>query len=200
MIVTGPSHAGASIKPIAYSDDGVILCQTSFYKNDMGAHAFIPVEYGYLLVSSNGMWEEIAYHTSDSYEDTIANNFYKRLDFRNPPQHLDSILLAHHIENYVDDLGKNRYFWTPKAIYDGYDKVISYQVKQKTLYGYTNKTGEGTRTPSAYALKGVVFFENETHFSEDYEDILQIGATFFETEFTFPIDLYSVTGILFIKK
>ena len=158
--------------------------------------------FGYLLVSSSGMWEEIHFKTFSNYDDhdSIAENFYKHLDFRNPPQHLDSILLAHPIEYYVDEIGKNQYFLTPKAIYDGHDKVISYQVKQKTLNNYTNKVGEGTRVPSVYAIKGVVFFENETHFAENGDDILQTGATFFETYFTFPIDLYSVTGICIIKK
>jgi hypothetical protein len=203
--VTGSSSAYLEITPIGYADDGIILCRTVFTQNEMGAAALMEHEYGYLLVSANGMWEEVHYSTIHNYMgydslESLEKIFYKRMDFSNPPKFLDSIIREHHIERHADEIGKNEYFWTTKAIYDGYDKPVNASIRQKSIKGFTNKTGKGTRIPCSYAIKGVLFFENSTSYNEDYTDYIQIGATFFQTDFTFPISLYTATGICFIKK
>ena len=57
--LTGPSFAEISIVPLCYSDEGVILCSTKYIVNEMGAHRMMNQDFGYLLVSADGLWTEI---------------------------------------------------------------------------------------------------------------------------------------------
>lgn len=204
--LTGPSFAEISIVPVCYSDDGVILCRTKYIVNSMGAHRMEDHDFGYLLVSANGIWKEIDHiHIETetiSYDslDKIEKIHNEPIDLEKPPKHLDSIIKKYDMIRTVDyPVRRNQYFWTTKGIYNNKDIIESNSTEQKTLNGIVNEKGTGTRTGCAYSIMGVVFFENYCHSDFYDETTLVSGATFLQNNFDFPIDYYDVTGICIIK-
>jgi hypothetical protein len=205
QVITGRAYARLYIEPIGYSDSGIVLCKTVYSVDEQGAHSYTPVKYGYLLVSAKGVWKEInRKEINDEYDDEASadfkKEFYARLDFRKPPAFLDTIIRNNHIERHADEIGQNQYYWTPKGIYNGRDVLITSLNRQTSINGIKNVLGKGTRVPSTCAIKGVLFFSNEGDMDDENGKYYDVGAKFLQTEFTWPINHYSITGICILKR
>ena len=62
---TGHSLASIEIIPITYNAHGTVLCKTRYSLNPQGVHAPVRIEYGWLVVSSTGFWQE---HLHDVFD------------------------------------------------------------------------------------------------------------------------------------
>jgi hypothetical protein len=202
--LTGPSNARIEIKPIGYSEDGNVLCLTLYSVNESGTHELTDTDFGFLIVNKNGTWIEIPYRTihHDEGFDSLtqfSERFFRYIDFRNPPNWIDSIARKYSIEYSVFENGKNKFFWTKNGIYDGNENLLKSKSEQKTLRNLSNTEGKGTRCPTIIAVKDVLFFENTKTFDDvNADDLILTGALFLTDNFTWEIELYKVTGICFL--
>lgn len=101
---SGPSVAAVEIVPITYNDDNVILFKTRYEINRDGIAGLATIEYGWLVLSSDGIWEEHPHVTlsPEGFSDAtkkMRENFHSlEGEFRNPfswessPQSIQEIL------------------------------------------------------------------------------------------------------------
>lgn len=204
LILTGPSYAKVKITPIATSDEGSVLCLTEHYLNHMGAHDLMDTEFGYLLVSKKGLWEEKVIktiYTEDGYDslEKFEKQFYQTLDFKNPPRYLAEIIEKHNITTTIYSHQSNLYFWTSKGLYNGDDKLIQENVVQKSIKNYQSISGKGTRIGNASLIKGILFFENYQTYHYETDKEIHAGAHFLEIKDEYPYEIYYVTGIVILE-
>lgn len=105
-LATGPSSVQSIIIPIAINEQGDVLCKSKFTKNAMGAHDFMPIQYGLFLVKDKKitMLEEFVlepYSNSTSSDvDSLINiyNDYQK-QFDNMQFSENAFLLNSHYES-----------------------------------------------------------------------------------------------------
>jgi hypothetical protein len=194
---TGPSSAYYKITPIAYSDSGAVLCRTQSEINSMGAARMMQNNFGYLVVSANGIWEEVFYDSTpgdmdyNSYE-KFRNKFYGPVNLEKSTGEMNALIKKYNINHKIAVTGKNTCYWNKTGIYDKENTLIALPVQQRSINGLTSIEGRGNKIFNAYEVKNVLFFDNSW-------DETRMGA-YFKIKGDFgDIDWYTVTGICFVK-
>ena len=209
---TGPSYCTYSIDPVAWNDEGDILCRTFIETNESGGHYQPAQKYGWLLLNRDGKWEEFVHSdvpnefADVSYDiyDTIQKleTWYKTpLDFKNPPSSLDSVLELGFMYSFWEDMNANQFYWKNGEIQNTRDSVLMVSTHQKSIAGLSTINFEGTRVPCKAYLKGLAFFENKSGW-EDEQLISPLGGHFFEVDYDngiYGYEIYNVTGVVIVK-
>ena len=199
---TGPSTVDAQIIPVAYSDDGVVLCKTHYSINESGAHAQMAHDFGWLIVSKKGLWNEIPYKSLpiefkeveyDIYDslEVLEQEFKKEFSFKDSIKCLDSLIFEYDITNIVHPfINENVLFWTRYGIQNGLDSILQKDNTLKSIQNLTTDSLTGTRVGCNYYIKELAFFDNSYGIETP-----KIGASYFNDYY-----LYNITGICVVPE
>ena len=203
---TGPSTATIQIVPISYNDSGVILCKTAFSINRTGGVANQRIQYGWLAVSSSGIWEEVPHaliedpynpineNTSDKY----AKEFKDDMNWKLPPNSVKSLIKKYSFRDRGNFVGDNKAItWSPSSICNA-KKCTNAIVKQQSLQNLHSALDSGSSIKPYFSYAGVFFFHNS--YGPEKEQV--IGAdihisNLFDGQ-DIGIDYWDIDGIAFI--
>ncbi len=181
---TGPSNARVVITPLAANDIGTVIFKTSSHMNKSGTYTPAGTEYGWLCASSTGIWEERVHlsitedHVSSGVFGSETEAFNSRVDLRNPPPSLQSLMESCDIQTWhtLDPFeGKGRVVWQPDLIC--VEESCSHQsVQQRSLGGLFSIESSGTSVENSFYHHGLAIFENLEHYND--EQSVEIGAKF----------------------
>lgn len=120
LFATGPSHMYIRIYPVSINQNNDILCIVESSYNPMGAQAFMPVEYEWLVIESKGSLKQYPWCNWDPYteyrdydksmeeKDLIDSYISSPIDFSNPFESLNGIIeeynfTENNISQYIID-------------------------------------------------------------------------------------------------
>ena len=214
---TGPSYGQATIVPVAFHWDGAVLCKTYYEVNEMGAHAFMDQQYGWLIVDNDGTWEEAVWaHLPGEFSDenfdwkahadsvrTMDSLFALPIDLSNPPQSAIKLIVEYGIHEEIRShsvwsrYGNSLYFWTTDGITNGADSIVISSNDLKGIEGIVPDSTGGTRIGCSYAINGVLFFDSYCQFEPTMGCA---GASYFREAYEYGLDAYNCTGIAILPK
>ncbi len=209
---TGPSHGSIRIVPITYNDHQTILFKTRYSFNYTGVYLPMKTEYGWLVVSSKGHWEEHPHMTFDPiyfpdesrmFEEynTLETEFNTPFNWVSPPTSVQPLL--------------RKYTFQQRSITPTYQEetiIVSLQEmlntcvecekRLRSLHNLLARITEHDTLKIKFYHEGVVLLENV-----DTED-QRIGATFDIPYFMdiegiirdYGIDNKSVDGIIILSQ
>lgn len=174
---TGPSYADISIVPVTYNESGVILFKTRCVINLTGSHDFETTEYGWLVVSSEGIWEEIPHIILDpaqlrqngQSEQDILDEYHKyREEFLNefswesPPKSVQEIVATYAFQQpplarQQDNPSSAREML--HSLFSRYPETEVY-LKQKSLKELSNYISQETVFNVTFSYAGVIVLKN----------------------------------------
>ncbi|MDH5408589.1 MAG: hypothetical protein OEY00_08270 [Gammaproteobacteria bacterium] len=173
---TGPSYADIKIIPVAMNEKGVLLFKTYSHINKVGRHSLEGVEYGWLLVSAQGVWEEKIYYrvTEEDSDDSrkidfLEKKFNQKLNLKKPPESVRELMNRFASGKWAPlkpNKGKEEINWYPDKICIK-ERCSKRYIPQKTLSGLTNHTGTGTHISSTFFHKGIAVFNNSNHWESE---------------------------------
>lgn len=178
---TGPSYARIVIVPLAANDHGVVVFKTERHVNKMGSASLEGTEYGWLCVSSSGVWEERIHLTFTNGQTSLreVERFLNRTDLSNPPPSLQSLMEACDVVSWVSldpSEGRGRARWQPERLC--VDHLCSNgPIPQRSLAGFRSSDGAGSSVESRFFYAGVAVFDNLEH--DQSGEPVQIGARFY---------------------
>ena len=193
---TGPSSAEALIIPIAYADDGAVLCKTHYTVNEMGAHMLMAQEYQWLVVDAKGLWEEydwvdlpsdLGEVDYDLWDSVNSMDSLFDLQFAQLSKHpdLQEVLKTHRFTHAINaPMAPLTYTWKKGHLYDrrGRDRG---RANMRAIRKLTPDGVESSPIPCTYNVKGVLFFQNGP----------DSGPSYFYDQFEYGIEMYTVTGV-----
>jgi hypothetical protein len=214
--VTGPSSAEIKIVPIAFNN-GAVLFKTYRYINRSGAHRFMRTEFGWLVVSADGIWEEVPHIILDpdkknSQEHILLerfsryqNEFDKGFNWSSPPKSVRPLLEKYGFtssQRIGRNEGKGMITWTPKRVCK-IGKCERGAIVQRSLHKLRNVRGKGKSIKCSFYYAGVALFKNYQRFSESGPEIEERGAYFFIRSDYRPevvnIEMFEIDAISIIR-
>ena len=205
---TGPSSAKIEIVPLAVNGQGVVLCKTESHINLMGAQTLNGLEYGWLAISADGVWDEQIYERIDDDEaeqgewlDVLMRDYEQRTDLRQPPPSLRHVM-ARYGFNESDNLTGRQLLqettWNGGRLCAG-PHCLGEKVPQRTLKGLVSQTDSGSLVSAHFVAAGVALFANHDYSAVDEGER---GAPFsVENNFQgndIGVDLQEVTGVVIL--
>jgi hypothetical protein len=187
--VTGPSSANTQIVPIAFNDNGAILFKTYRYINRTGGYSSQRNEFGWLVVSSDGIWEEVRHiilapeEWTGPHEDLwkqffrYLGEFDRDFNWSSPPYSVRRLLKKYGFtssQRISRNKGKGMIIWTPTRVCKA-GKCPRGAIVQRSLRGLRNVRGEGGAIKCSFYYAGVALFKNH----DGYDDKNPEGAYFF---------------------
>ncbi len=175
-LATGPSHAHISIAPVAFNDKGVCLFKTRCLINLTGAHDFIKTEYGWLIVSVDGIWEEAPHITLDPEklrargrnEKELLHEFHKYdqefdqdFNWASPPDSVRDILQKYAFHQPMRS-GEQEISLARARLQNLFSRVPETEVylKQRGIGGLSNFISRKTKIRIVFAHAGVIVIKN----------------------------------------
>jgi hypothetical protein len=214
--VTGPSSAEIKIVPIGFNN-GAVLFKTYRYINRSGAHRFMRTEFGWLVVSADGIWEEVPHIILDpdkknSREDLLLkrfsryqNEFDKGFNWSFPPKSVRPLLEKYGFtssQKISRNEGKGMVTWTPTRVCK-MGKCERGAIVQRSLRGLRNVRRRGKSIRCSFYYAGVALFKNYQKLSESGDDIKERGAHFFIRSDYGPevvnIEMFEIDAISIIR-
>lgn len=182
VYATGPSYADIRIVPLAVNDHGIVLFKTRSHLNQMGAHTMEGVEYGWLVASAGGIWDEVVQQriSREQSEDLDYLRqqeaaFEERGDLRNPSVVLKALMDKYRFVEkdsaYVNRRGGD-ITWYPDRFCAG-DKCRDESLRQRSLHGIVSVHVGGFEVASSFFCCGMALLRNRYHYEEG-----MIGAEF----------------------
>lgn len=210
---TGPSSADFKIIPIAHNGKGVVLCKTYYTVNVTGAHYYQEVEFGWLVVSANGLWEEVLDRVFDPAKvpeeqhtatwDRYHKEFEQNFRWASPPLSVRPLLKKYRFakhRGFSQTTGAGAVTWEPERVCVRRNCTPGRTV-HRSLHSFRSEPGKGSRVKSSFYFAGVAVFNSSVD-----EDDKSHGAKFFipirdaESRSIDPgVDMWSVDGIVIIK-
>ncbi|MFE8603981.1 hypothetical protein [Archangium violaceum] len=191
---TGPSSLEVKLTPLA-ARKGAVLFRTRYTVNREGAHRFMAVEFGWLVVDAGGGWKEVPHRTVaeppspvSAEEDTRAWAELKRadaefkapLDWKSPPESLAGLLREYGFtkkDAVARNAGAGTVTWSPKELCQG--KRCTTPCRQRTLHEWRSGDVDPVAEPqkpiqALFVHSGLAVFHNK------YNDENNQGAFFTE--------------------
>jgi hypothetical protein len=191
---TGPSTLDVKLTPLA-AKKGAVLLRTRYSINREGAHRFMTVEFGWLVVDARGGWKEVPHrtvaeppHPGSAEEDSRAwaelekadAEFKAPLDWKSPPESLAGLLREYGFtkkDAVAKNAGAGTATWSPKALCQG--KRCTTPCRQRTLHEWRSADIDPVAEPrkpmkALFVHSGVAVFRNE------YDEEDNHGASFTE--------------------
>ena len=180
---TGPSSALAKIVPIAARGDAVLF-RTMWTINGTGAHVAQPVEFGWLVATSGGAWEQVLHRRLEP-KDELTNpeeaayerEFEAPFDWDWPPKSVQGLLRRYRFRR-TDAVGARDgaglITWDPKRLCQGARCWPT--CRQQSLHGLKNDRGSGSPVRASFVRGGLAVFENDASYDRDSS-----GASFSPT-------------------
>jgi hypothetical protein len=171
--VTGPSHAEIKIVPIAFNK-GTILFKTYHYINRDGSYRFHRTEFGWLVVSANGTWEEVPHIILDPEKMAGREEYLWEQSFRyrdefdqdfkwsSPPDSVRRLLKKYGFtvrQRISATKGEGRIIWAPTRVCNR-GKCARGTIVQRSLHRLRNVRGKGNRIRCSFYYAGVALFKN----------------------------------------
>ncbi len=211
-LATGPSSADFKIVPITHNSKGVILFKTYYTVNRTGADNYQKVELGWLVVSTNGIWEEAPHIVFDPEKvaaDELENKwnqyqaeFKQNFNWASPPMSVRPLLRRYRFTQHQDitqTTGAGTLTWEPDRLCEKGDCTPS-RTAQRSLHNLRSRRGKGSPVQSSFYYAGVAVFNNLE------EDEQSRGAAFFiatrsaKDRSNDPgIDYWSIDAVVIIK-
>lgn len=175
---TGASYATVELVPLASSPHQEVLFKTKSHLNSMGAATWAGMKFGWLVVSSKGVWEEAVHYEMgiDDNADKLERyekEFQKRKDLKNPPESLQALLKKYKFSEgkiLTGKEGQGQYTWSPTQFCQKTPKKkCGAALEQKSLGGLKSEKDKGSAVDSSFAYQGVVVFKNRAG-EEDNEE------------------------------
>lgn len=210
LFATGPSHATIKIVPICCNGKGAILCKTYCTVNLSGAHAFQREEFGWLVLSSDGIWEEVPHiildpdekneNDCDARSEVCHREFEAELDWKSPPESLKPLIKKHNFKNcdVRQTDGKKSVMSSRTVCKNGKCEDLSFD--QKTIKGYKSSNGECVRIKSYFYRHGTAFFHNAGNFENEKNFGSEIHIPNIITGEDAGMDYWTIDGVAFVKK
>lgn len=184
---TGPSVALVRIEPVAVSGKGVVLFKTWRELNPEGARGAQPPEVGWLVVSGDGLWREVAHASvdprrgeNDAEYHRLRKEFEAALDWRRPPRSLRPLLAEFGFtakDGVAPDEGKGEVTWTPERICLG-ERCSGGSAMLWAPGGIVSEEGRGAPITSSFHAGGVALFHREPEHEDAEGTAPPPGATF----------------------
>ena len=185
---TGPSTLDVKLTPLA-AKKGAVLFRTRYTINREGAHRFMAVEFGWLVVDARGGWKEVPHRTvaepplpGTAEEDTRAwaelekvdAEFKAPLDWKSPPESLERLLREYGFtkkDTVARSAGAGTVTWSPKALCQG--KRCTKPCRQRTLHEFRSVDLDPEKEPqkplkALFVHSGLAVFRNQ-YYEEDNE-------------------------------
>lgn len=205
---TGPSSAEIEIVPLAVNGQGVVLCKTESHINLMGAQSLKGMEYGWLAISADGVWDEQLENRIDEKEaeggdrlDTIMHDYAQRTDLHAPPPSLRRMMERYGFtENDTLKVTQptREVTWDYGRLCAG-PRCLEEKVAQRTLKGITSIEEDGSPVKAHFVAAGVALFANKDYTGVDEG---QQGAIFGVVNMfqghDIGVDLQAIIGIVFL--
>lgn len=204
---TGPSSAEIEIVPLAVNAQGIVLCKTVSHINLTGAQTLSGKEYGWLVVSADGVWqEEISERLDEATAedlnrlDRLERAYAQRTSLREPPPSLSQLMRKYGFtvaDTLLTDTAPSCVSWN-----NGQLCVASHcsakRVAQRTLKGITSQAQPGRTVVAHFYQAGIALFANQENLMEEEQQ----GADFFiENKFEgedIGVDIQNIMGIAII--
>ena len=165
-------------------------------------------EYGWLLISAQGVWEERIYYrvtekdSEDSRKiDSLEREFNGDIDLKNPPKSAQEFLGKYAIGNLIlldPNKGKDEVNWYPGKVCIK-SRCTKQCSSQRSLRGMTSHEGSGTQVSSSFFYKGIALFNN----SDGIESEKSTGASFLIRNVIngqdVGVDITNIAGICIIE-
>ena len=205
VYATGPSYASITLKPLATNSHGEVLFGVSRDINPTGANSIKYEKFGWLVVSSSGVWDEkVAFIGKDNNLKNLSQieKYNKgKINLKNPDKVLKALMKKYGFTKQtplINEKYKILELKSKQSCYMG--KCINKVLQQKTIENYhCNKIEVPVR--SSFSYKGVILVHNINHFEEK----LNKGCIFNIKNFTlYPdrdigYDIMEVDGIVLLK-
>jgi hypothetical protein len=180
---TGPSSADIQIVPVTYNDYGTILFKTRYSINYTGDHIPMKTEYGWLVVSSNGRWEEHPHITFDpihfQHDDQRMLEEYKRwetefdspFNWASPPKSVQPLLREYTFQDR-DISPTYQKEDILSAIQEMITVCVECETRQRSLHNLIAPVTDQDTLEIEFYHEGIVLLQNV---DTEYQ---HIGATF----------------------
>lgn len=206
---TGPSFCEIRLIPVATGAEGTVLFKTYFKINTTGSQMLAPVELGWLVVSSSGVWDyqRETYLTFQdglefsSRDSAILKAFEKPFRLlRQGKSVADELRAKYDISKILpSSTGGGVLSWSPYGVYED-GKKLANATQINTIFDIKSMDGVSTTVQSKFYYKGVALFQSKK--SEDADSTVQIGPAFFQPgRFNGEnvwMDSYSIDGLAVI--
>ncbi len=211
-VATGPSVAAIEIVPITYTAHNVILFKTRYDINRRGITGLTKVEYGWLVVSASGIWEEYPDMMFDPEEfqndpqkmikesRLRENEFINPFNWVSPPATVQSVLKKYNFQQRRLNLADNH----ENVLLSIKDRVKTCDrcLKVQSVQNLSTFLTEDDPINIIFYHGGVVLIENVRNESKD------VGADFEVPYFMcladdricrdYGIDVQAIDGILIL--
>lgn len=185
-LATGPSSADLKIVPITHNSKGVILFKTYYTVNHTGAHYYQKVEIGWLVVSANGIWEEVPHLVFDPQkvaEDDLENKwnqfeeeFKQNINWASTPLSVQPLLRRYGFtqhQDFTQTTSAGTLTWEPDKLCER-GNCTSRRTIQRSLHNLRSTRGKGSPVQASFYYAGVAVFNNYLNDEEQAR-----GASFF---------------------
>jgi hypothetical protein len=190
---TGPSRLEVRLTPLA-ARKGSVLFRTRYTVNREGAHRFMAVEFGWLVVDARGGWKEVPHRTvaeppapASAEEDTRAwaelekadAEFKAPLEWKSPPESLAGLLREYGFtkkDAVARDAGAGTVTWSAKALCRG--KRCTSPCRQRTLHAW--RSGDLPEEERQKPLEALFVHSGVAVFRNEYDEEDNHGAFFTE--------------------
>ncbi|HYO71346.1 MAG TPA: hypothetical protein VEU33_35235 [Archangium sp.] len=191
---TGPSRLEVKLTALA-ARKGAVLFRTRYTVNREGAHRFMTVEFGWLVVDARGGWKEVPHRTvaeppspGSAEEDTRARaelervdaEFKAPLDWKSPPESLAGLLREYGFtkkDAVASNAGAGTVTWSPKALCQG--KRCTSPCRQRTVHEWRSGEIDPVAEPQK-PMKALFVHSGLAVFRNEYDEEDNPGAFFTE--------------------
>lgn len=179
---TGPSSAYVRLFPLA-ARDGHVLFATRWTSNPTGAHAAMRIDYGWLVASANGTWDEVPHRSlvpKEGYDEAHQQALDRErdeldaslgtLNWDTPPASLVPLLRKYGFsrKDVVDPSeGSGSVIWTPELLCRG--KRCASPCVQRSLRGLRGENSGGWPVGAVFVHSGIALFHNASGHQEQPE-------------------------------
>lgn len=167
---TGLSSAEVRLEPIAARGDAVFF-RTRWTTNEEGARTVRPIEFGWLVVTRSGKWEEFAHAKTapdrerglpDPKAKALTEEFEAPFPWDAPPRSAGRLLKKYgftRADAVAPNAGEGTVTWTPERLCQGDHCWPTCQ--QRSLRGLRSTNEAGAEVQAAFAHSGLVLFRNK---------------------------------------
>jgi hypothetical protein len=213
---TGPSHARVRLRPVA-ARAGHVLFSTRWTSNPEGAYRNMRIDYGWLVASAAGVWEEVPHasivpdaeaEVDEQEVERLYREFLVGVDWGAPPESLKPLLRKYGFteKDVVHPAeGMGTVVWTPELLCRG--KRCVQPCEQRSLRNLRADAGDGWPVAAAFVHSGLALFQNASGYDEPLEEASERnrGASFspereLEEWGHYGIDMQSVSGLCVLPR
>lgn len=203
---TGPSYASIKLKPIATNPHGEVLFQVSSDINPTGAYSIRYEKFGWLVVSSKGVWDERAAlmgkdDDNPKFLSKIKDYENGKINLQNPDMVLKVLMKKYGFKKHtplINEKNKILELKPKQSCYLG--KCVEHTLLQKTIEKYYCKNIK-VSVRSTFSYKGVILVRN---IDDDFENKIKGGMFNIKNFSLYPkkdigYDLMDIDGIVLLK-